>query len=562
MGGARVNFERDVLGARDPAAAALVAIDRSGARRTLSFGDVRERAAGLAGTLAALGLRRGDVVVTLAGNRAEWVCAMVGALRSGLVALPCNEQLRAHDLAARLAAVRVAAIVADTRNRAVLDEVAPDCPVLWLDDDSIWRGSAPPHADLAPGDPALMMFTSGTAGEPKCVVHGQRYLAGQALQAEHWMAVRPGDTVWCTAASGWSKSARNAFVAPWLRGGVAVLHDARFDAEERIAVARQEGVNVLCMAPTEYRALVKRGAAAPVASLRECVSAGEPLGGEELRAWREATGLDIRDGYGQTETGQVTAMPPGSPARAGSMGRALPGVRAWIEDGELVVDPATLPTFFLGYAGEAPPDGAWRTGDRAELAGDGYFAFEGRSDDVIISSGYRIGPFEVESALLEHAAVADAAAVAHPDEERGAIVRAFVVLRDGHPPSDALARELQEHVKAVTAPYKYPRRIDFVDGLPRTPSGKVRRSELRERRLDGHRGVTMLRGSAWAPRCRVDEARCQRPCRRRPSLRVRPARRRPSSDRRARRPARPPAARRRRRCPPPACPRHPRRCPS
>ena len=247
--------------------------------------------------------------------------------------------------------------MADARNRAVLDEVAPDCPVLWLDDDAIWRGAAPPHADLAPDDPALMMFTSGTAGEPKCVVHGQRYLAGQALQAEHWMAVRPGDTVWCTAASGWSKSARNAFVAPWLRGGTAVLHDARFDAEERIAVARQEGVNVLCMAPTEYRALVKRGAAAPVASLRECVSAGEPLGGDELRAWREATGLDIRDGYGQTETGQVTAMPPGSPARAGSMGRALPGVRAWIEDGELVVDPATLPTFFLGYAGEARPPG-------------------------------------------------------------------------------------------------------------------------------------------------------------------------------------------------------------
>ena len=244
-------------------------------------------------------------------------------------------------------------------------------------------------------------------------------------------------------------------------------------------MARQESVNVLCMAPTEYRALVKRGAAAPVASLRECVSAGEPLGGEELRAWREATGLDIRDGYGQTETGQVTAMPPGSPARAGSMGRALPGVRAWIEDGELVVDPATLPTFFLGYAGEAPPAGPWRTGDRAELGADGYFAFEGRSDDVIISSGYRIGPFEVESALLEHAAVADAAAVAHPDEERGAIVRAFVVLRDGHRPSEALARELQEHVKAVTAPYKYPRRIDFVDGLPRTPSGKVRRAAIR-----------------------------------------------------------------------------------
>jgi acetyl-CoA synthetase len=232
------------------------------------------------------------------------------------------------------------------------------------------------------------------------------------------------------------------------------------------------------MAPTEYRVIAKRATLGPLPAIRELVAAGEALNPEVLRAWEEATGVQIRDGYGQTETGQLTGTPAGEPARPGSMGRALPGVKLWVSDGELVLDPATDPTFFLGYVGEEAPEGPWHTGDRVREE-DGYLYFEGRADDVIISAGYRIGPFEVESALVSHPAVAEAAVVSAPDEERGSVVRAVVVLREGHEPSDALARELQDHVKAETAPYKYPRMVDFVGELPKTSSGKVRRAELR-----------------------------------------------------------------------------------
>jgi acyl-coenzyme A synthetase/AMP-(fatty) acid ligase len=239
---------------------------------------------------------------------------------------------------------------------------------------------------------------------------------------------------------------------------------------------------VLCMAPTEYRLIAKRSTLSPLPSLRTLVAAGEALNPEVLRAFKAATGLEIRDGYGQTETGQLTAMPAGEPARPGSMGRPLPGVRLEVLDGELVlVDPRSDPTFFIGHLGgePAPVDRPWHTGDRVRQDEDGFLYFEGRADDVIISAGYRIGPFEVESALVSHAAVAEAAAVAAPDEERGAVVRAIVVLRDGAQASDELARELQEHVKAQTAPYKYPRIVEFAAELPKTASGKIQRALLR-----------------------------------------------------------------------------------
>ena len=288
--------------------------------------------------------------------------------------------------------------------------------------------------------------------------------------------------MWCTAASGWSKSARNVFIAPWIRGAAALLHDARFDPQERLAVLAEEAVDILCMAPTEYRVIAKRAELKPLPKLRGMVAAGEALNPEVLRAFKEATGLEIRDGYGQTETGQLTANPPDGPARPGSMGRPLPGVRLVVEDGELVLsDPTTDPTFFVGYlGGERSPEGQpWRTGDRVTQDEEGYLYFEGRTDDVIISAGYRIGPFEVESALVSHPAVAEAAVVSAPDEERGAVVRAVVVLRDGYAPSDALASELQEHAKRETAPYKYPRVVDFAPELPKTSSGKIKRAVLR-----------------------------------------------------------------------------------
>ena len=233
------------------------------------------------------------------------------------------------------------------------------------------------------------------------------------------------------------------------------------------------------MAPTEYRVIASRAEPRPVPGLRGLVAAGEALDPGVLESWHDATGLWIRDGYGQTETGQLTGMPLGERARPGSMGRPLPGISLAVVDGELVLDPATDPTFFLRYLGEEPPSGQWRTGDRVRADAEGFLYFEGRSDDVIVSAGYRIGPFEVESVLAAHAAVAEAAVVAAPDAERGSVVRAVVVLRDGHTPSDALARELQDHVKAETAPYKYPRIVEFAAELPRTATGKVRRAALR-----------------------------------------------------------------------------------
>ena len=236
------------------------------------------------------------------------------------------------------------------------------------------------------------------------------------------------------------------------------------------------------MAPTEYRVIAKRATLHPLPSLRTMVAAGEALNPEVLKAFTDATGLEIRDGYGQTETGQLTGNPPGEPVRPGSMGRPLPGVDLRTEDGELVLaDPNSDPTFFVGYLDgtPAPAGRPWRTGDRVRQDDDGYLYFEGRTDDVIISAGYRIGPFEVESALVSHTAVAEAAVVSAPDEERGAVVRAVVVLRDGFVPGPALVAELQEHVRHETAPYKYPRIVEFADELPKTASGKIQRARLR-----------------------------------------------------------------------------------
>ena len=485
-----MNFARDVVDAAPPHQRALVELKRDGGRREWSFGELARGSAALAAALTARGVKRGDVVMTLIGNRPEWVLTMVACFRIGAVALPCNEQLRAKDLELRLTAATPKLVVCDERNAGELGN--PGCDVILVPDESLFTpdaatadaatADAVSAVELEPTDPCLITFTSGTTGEPKGVVHGQRYLPGQQLQARHWLGAQPDELVWCTAASGWSKSARNVFIAPWLTGAAALLHDARFDPFERLEIVAREQVNVLCMAPTEYRVIAKRAALEPVPSLRGLVAAGEALNPEVIRAFHETTGLTIRDGYGQTETGQLTGVPAGGDVRPGSMGRALPGVELEVIDHELVLnDPATDPTFFVGYLdGEpAPEDEPWHTGDRVTQDDGGYLYFEGRTDDLIISSGYRIGPFEVESALVSHEAVAEAAVVAAPDDERGAVVRAVVVLRDGYAPGEQLAADLQAHVKRETAPYKYPRIVEFASELPKTASGKVQRALLR-----------------------------------------------------------------------------------
>jgi acetyl-CoA synthetase len=399
-----MNFARDVVDAAPAAAEALITIGRTGERRSWSFGEISDGAARLAGTLHAHGVRRGGVVMTLVGNRVEWVLAMLACFRSGAVALPCTEMLRAKDLALRLATTQPAAIVADERDLSELEAAGPTCPVLMVDDPALLAADPVPAVELDADDPAVVIFTSGTSGEPKAVLHGQRYLFGQALQAEHWLDARPGELVWCTAAAGWSKSARNTFIAPWLRGARALLHDARFDPAERLDIVEREGVDVLCMAPTEYRVIARRASLRSV-GLRTAVAAGEALNAEIVGTWLDGAGVLVRDGY------------------------------------------------------------LW---------------FRGRADDVIVSAGYRIGPTEVEGALASHAAVLDAAVVGAPDAERGEVVRAVVVLRDGWAAGPEVAGALQDHVKRETAPYKYPRIVDFAPELPRTASGKLRRAALRE----------------------------------------------------------------------------------
>jgi acyl-coenzyme A synthetase/AMP-(fatty) acid ligase len=477
-----VNLIEDLLERFPASMPALLAIDGEGARRVWHFGELVAMSAGLSGALAERGVRRGDVVMTLAGNRVEWVLTMLACWRMGAVALPCNTQLRRRDLELRVAATNPALCVGEEDLLAELPdgiEAMTMTEVAHVLDEDRPQAMPVAPADLGPEDPALIVFTSGTTGQPRAALHAYRYLDRQRIQAEHWLGARDGDLVWCTTATGWSKSARNVFLAPWLCDAAAMLVDRRFEPAERLGLIEREGVNVLCQAPTEYRVLAKRADLRPLPAMRRMVSAGEALNPDVIAAWRDATQLDICDGYGQTETGHLAGNLIGTEVRDGSMGRALPGFELRVEEGELQVRVESCPTFFTRYLDSDPFDGEWwPTGDIVRRDDDGYLWYEGRTDDLILSAGYRIGPYEVESALLTHPAVAEAAAVSATDPERGAVVRAIVVLRDSEP-SDTLARELQEHVKSVTAPYKYPRIVDFASELPRTASGKIKRAELR-----------------------------------------------------------------------------------
>jgi acyl-coenzyme A synthetase/AMP-(fatty) acid ligase len=480
-----VNIVEDLMERSPASRLGIVAVDAEGKRRDWHFGELIACSAGLSGAFAARGVGRGDVVMTLVGNRIEWVLSLLACWRMGAVALPCSTQLRRHDLELRVAAAAPRLCVGEEEllaelpggvARMTMAEVAE-----VLDED---RPQETPAAveDMGPEDPALIVFTSGTTGEPRGVVHAYRYLLAQRLQAEHWLGSRKGELAWCTTATGWSKSARNVFLAPWLTGAAAVLHGGRFEAAERLDLAEALGVQVLCQAPTEYRMLARRTTLRRLPALRRMVSAGEPLDPETIAAFADATGIEPADGYGQTETGQITGNLAGEPVRQGSMGRPLPSIETRVLDGELQVRVASCPTFFCRYLdGERFEREWWPTGDLVREE-DGHLYFEGRSDDIILSSGYRIGPTEVEAALLSHPAVAEAAAVAAPDPERGAVVRAIVVLHDREP-SEELVAELQEHCKRETAPYKFPRLIEFASELPKTTSGKVKRAQLRAARL-------------------------------------------------------------------------------
>ncbi|HMG99576.1 MAG TPA: AMP-binding protein, partial [Gaiellales bacterium] len=373
-------------------------------------------------------------------------------------------------------------------------------------DDLLARASdaAPTQRVTRADDPLLLYFTSGTVAAPKMVLHTHASMgAGHEITARFWQDLTPADLHWTFSDTGWAKAAWGKLFGQWRMGASVFLWDQRgkLDPELCLRVLERSGVTTFCAPPTLFRAFVQLDLAAfDLARVRHTVSAGEPLNPEVIRAWREATGTTIYDGYGQTETVNLVANFRCLEVRPGSMGKPTPGNDVDVvsdegvrlgpgEEGNiaLATEPERPVGLMQGYwrdedaNAEVFHDGWYFTGDRAVKDEDGYLWFVSRSDDVIISASYRIGPFEVESALVEHPAVAESAVVGKPDPDRTNIVKAFVVLAPGHEGSDALALELQEHVKTVTAPYKYPREIEFVESLPKTISGKIRRSELRQR---------------------------------------------------------------------------------
>ena len=503
---ARFNFTRDVveaLAGGDTLRKGVAYVDREGIVDRRTFSDVAKDAARWAHLLRTR-LDRGDRVLVMLGKVPAWHGAMLGALKGGLVAVPCSEMLRARDLAFRVGNSGARLVIADRSCEAevqeMLNQVDGGVTVVYLDEALTELQRYVPRApteETTAGDAAFILYTSGTTKEPKGVVHTHAYTWAQRAQAGHWLDAHEQDVIWCTAGTGWAKSIWNVLLGPWSHGAEVVVHEGAFDPEQRLSLLERLGVTVLCQAPTEYRMLAKLEAlqSAHLPRLRHAVSAGEPLNPEVIERFQQTLGLTIHDGYGQTENSLLVANAPGAPVRAGSMGLPTPGHDvAVIDDAGHVCPPGIEgeialngrpPTLFSGYW-DAPneteavfQDGWYRTGDRATRDEDGYFWFVGRADDVILSAAYRIGPFEVESALLEHPAVAESAVVGVPHAERGQIVKAFVVLRPGTDGDDALATELQEHVKAITAPYKYPRAIEFVSELPKTPSGKIRRADLR-----------------------------------------------------------------------------------
>jgi acyl-coenzyme A synthetase/AMP-(fatty) acid ligase len=522
------NFGRDVVDrlAGGPERPALLWRSAAGSERRLSFANAAEGSNRVASALRELGVAAGDPVLLMLPRVPEWHLAMVGTLKRGALAIPCSTILRPKDIAYRATHSQAVAVIAGAAQAPAVDAVAGELPKLrhrlclredgaplpdgWLDLHAVLAAAAPDGSAQTPtrsGDPALVYYTSGTTGPPKAVLHDHAYTYAQRFTSRVWHGVREGERLWTTSDTGWAKAAYGVLFGPWSEAAEVVLFHGRFDPAAQLEMLASVDPHVFCAPPTEYRMLVKEDLTRlRVPRLRECVSAGEPLNPEVIRAWRDATGITIRDGYGQTETILLVGNFPGLPVRPGSMGLPMPGHRVEIigadarvlppgEVGDIAIH-GRPPSLFRGYwrdpeATSGCRRGEWyTTGDRAYRDEDGYFWFVGRDDDVIISAGYRIGPFEVESALVEHPDVVEAAAVAAPDADRGAIVKAFVVLRPGTRRDAALVAQLQEHVKRVTAPYKYPRAIEFVDALPKTVSGKIRRVELRqaEQRGSGQNG--------------------------------------------------------------------------
>ncbi len=513
------NFAGDVVdkwAQSDPNLLALHWVDDDGDEKKITYQEMSQRSQKLCNFLSSLGVERGEVVVIMLSRESEWWEICTACLRMGAILSPGTIQMTSKDIEYRINRAEATCFITVPQHADKMDQVSDSCPTLkakvliganrdgWSNYESGMDTAVPEYETaVTQGDEnAICYFTSGTTGYPKMTLHTHTsYPLGHTTTGKYWLDLKPGDLHWNISDTGWAKAAWSSYFGPWNQGAtVFVHHTSGFDPVKVLDLLQTYPIKTLCGPPTVYRMLVLQDLGQyDFPHLRHCIGAGEPLNPEIIETWQKATDIVIRDGYGQTETVILCGSFLNIEPKFGSMGKPAPGIDLHVidhdgailpphQEGDIAVrvEPKRPLGLFKEYWKDpertaSTRNGEWYiTGDRAYVDEDGYFWFVGRADDVILSAGYRIGPFEVESALIEHPAVAESAVVASPDELRGAIVKAFVVLAPGHEPSDSLVAELQEHVKNVTAPYKYPRKIEFIEALPKTISGKIRRIELRE----------------------------------------------------------------------------------
>jgi acetyl-CoA synthetase len=492
----------DVM-ARDNPNPALWLVDEEAGETKLSFAALSERSSQVANALRALGVRRGDRILVMLGNVVPlWEC-MLAAMKLGAVIVPATTLLTRNDLADRFARGRVRHVIASAEAAVKFAELPGDYTRIvvghdvtgWVPFEGAYQASGDFTADgdTRADDPLLLYFTSGTTATPKLVLHShQSYPVGH-LSTMYWLGLRPGDIHLNISSPGWAKHAWSCFFSPWnAQAAVFIVNQRRFNARGLLDTIVRCGVTTFCAPPTVWRMLIQERLSAWPVRIRELISAGEPLNPEVIEQVKAAWGITIRDGYGQTETTALVGNTPGQTLKPGSMGRALPGYLVALLDandtprreGEICLPLEPRPTGLMqGYQSDdgglrAHNDRVYRTGDVATVDDDGYLTYVGRADDVFKSSDYRISPFELESILIEHPAVAEAAVVPSPDPLRLAVPKAFLALVAGQQPDRNTALSIFRHSRGALAPFKRVRRLEFAE-LPKTISGKIRRVELR-----------------------------------------------------------------------------------